>query len=148
MGDAIEGRLRELQLSRSEFSRLSGVSPKTLVGYIAGQPIKNVKKRRELLAALGWDRTSIERILAGGEPLLTDHPPPGVPTAADPDWRARTEHRLAVLEAAVSSALGADRLPESPEAAQAEARRTMGDLRRQLGSPASADRRPGPPATG
>lgn len=68
VGEAITARINELSLTKAEVIEASGVSDKTLAGYMAGQRIARADKRRNLCAALGWTRDSIDRILAGGEP--------------------------------------------------------------------------------
>lgn len=65
VGDAIAERVAKLKLTKAELIRASGVSDKTLNGYLAGQPIKRADKARELCAALGWTPDSIDRLLAG-----------------------------------------------------------------------------------
>lgn len=80
VGDAIAARLDELEMTRAEFLRKSGISDKTLARYIDGNPIVRKDKKRELCKALGWWYGSIERILEGDEPIVIppvdDRPPP------------------------------------------------------------------------
>lgn len=69
VGDAIAARMSQLSLSKAEVIRASGVSDKTLAGYLAGQPIVRPDKRRGLCDALGWTPDSIDRILNGDPPI-------------------------------------------------------------------------------
>lgn len=75
VGGAIQARIADLALSKAEVIRQSGVSDKTLTGYINGNPIKRPDKRRELCLALGWTPDSIDRLLAGNEPKELDAAP-------------------------------------------------------------------------
>ena len=69
VGRAISDRIEELRLSKAEFIKRSGISDKTLNGYLAGKPIKRVDKERELCDALGWSTDSIQLILEGHSPI-------------------------------------------------------------------------------
>lgn len=71
VGAAIADRLNALRITKAEFIERSGISDKTLNRYLAGEPIKRVDKERELCAALGWTDDSVQRILEGGEPIVT-----------------------------------------------------------------------------
>lgn len=75
VGRRIEQRIDELNLTKAEVIRLSGVSDKTLSGYIDGLPIRRRDKKRDLALALGWLPNSIDRILDGGEPEEAWEPP-------------------------------------------------------------------------
>lgn len=69
VGRAIEQRIADRLLSKSEVIQASGVSDKTLNGYIAGEPIKRIDKKRDLAKALGWTPDSIDRIYRGEDPI-------------------------------------------------------------------------------
>jgi hypothetical protein len=70
VGEAIRRRMRdELLLTKAELIRASGISDKTLAGYLAGKPVRRDDKRRDLCAALGWTPDSIDRVLDGQPPL-------------------------------------------------------------------------------
>lgn len=69
VGAAIEARIHELQWTFAEAERETGISYKTIVGYIAGNPIVRKDKRRDLTAGLRWTPDSVERLLRG-EPAL------------------------------------------------------------------------------
>jgi transcriptional regulator with XRE-family HTH domain len=68
VGAAIDQRMKDLGLTTAEVIRASGVSFKSLKGYIAGKPIKRRDKARTLAAALGWPGDAFDRILAGETP--------------------------------------------------------------------------------
>lgn len=72
VGQAIADRIDALSLSKAEVIRRSGVSDKTLAGYIDGQPIMRPDKRRQLAETLGWSTRSIDLILDGGEPEVEE----------------------------------------------------------------------------
>lgn len=63
VGQAITHRIDALHRTKAEIIRLSGVSDKTLDGYMAGKPIVRKDKMRDLCAALGWTPDSIDRLL-------------------------------------------------------------------------------------
>lgn len=65
VGQAISERVDQLKVTLAEFCRASGISYKTVKGYIDGQPIKRADKERELTTALGWTRDSIDRLRRG-----------------------------------------------------------------------------------
>jgi hypothetical protein len=67
---ALNERIDELAVTKAELIRKSGVSFKTLDGYLNGEPIQRRDKRRDLCIALGWTTDSIDRILQGLEPSL------------------------------------------------------------------------------
>lgn len=96
VGRRIRNRINELQLTQAEAIRRSGVSDKTLTGYMDGKPIHRRDKRRGLCQALGWTPDSIDRILDGLDPLPADDPA----TYPDPGLEARVselERRYARL---------------------------------------------------
>lgn len=59
----------DLRLTKAELIRRSGISAKTVSRYLAGEPIVRRDKERALCAAVGWSPDSVERILAGGDPV-------------------------------------------------------------------------------
>lgn len=69
VGQAIADRMDELRLTKAMLIRAAGVSDKTLNGYLVGQPIKRRDKLWALADALRWTPDSIDRILAGDEPV-------------------------------------------------------------------------------
>lgn len=73
---AIEARIADLQLTKAEVIRRSGISQKSLDGYLAGEPIVRADKARGLCDALRWTRGSIDSILMGGEPTELAEPDP------------------------------------------------------------------------
>lgn len=81
VGGAVRERMEELKLSKAEVQRLSGVSAKTLDGYLAGEPIVRPDKARGLASALGWTLDSFDRLArgeaaqeaaGGGDPAVVD----------------------------------------------------------------------------
>lgn len=92
VGRAIAQRIATLSLSKAEVIRRSGVSDKTLTGYIDGQPIVRADKRRQLCEALGWTPDSIDALLAGGDPVLA---------GGDDDELAQLRAEIAELRAIV-----------------------------------------------
>lgn len=68
VGASITARIDQLLLTKAEVIRLSGVSDKTLKGYMEGQPVRRVDKKRELSRALGWTDDGIDRLLDGEAP--------------------------------------------------------------------------------
>lgn len=69
VGKAVAARMDELGLTKAELIRRSGVSQKTLDAYLDGQPIVRVDKKRGLCEALRWMPNSIDRLLAGEDPV-------------------------------------------------------------------------------
>lgn len=58
----LQARIAELKLSKAEVIRRSGVSQKSLDGYLAGEPIVRPDKGRGLCDALRWTHDSIDAI--------------------------------------------------------------------------------------
>lgn len=66
VGAAIRKRIEdELGLSYAEFERRSGVSYKTVQGYMDGQPVRRRDKARALCLALYWTADSVDRLQRG-----------------------------------------------------------------------------------
>jgi hypothetical protein len=97
VGDAIAARIAALHVTKAEIIRKSGVSDKTLDGYIEGKPIRRRDKARDLCLALGWTPDSIDRIL-GGE-LPREAAPWQLPLASAESQLEADRERLAELEA-------------------------------------------------
>lgn len=100
VGEAIARRIEDLGLTKAEVIRTSGVSAKTLDGYLAGEPIVRPDKRRGISDALGWTRDSIARVLAGDEPLEIGQVAPS--TGAQEAWTA-VQDELAALRKQVEA---------------------------------------------
>jgi len=69
VGRRLRSRINDLKLTKAEVSRLSGISPKTLTGYMDGEPIVRRDKERSLCRAVDWSDDSIERLSRGEEPV-------------------------------------------------------------------------------
>jgi hypothetical protein len=73
VGIALRRRIEdELRWTLAEAIEASGVSDKTLTGYMDGQPIKRRDKKRDLCEAIGWAPDSIERLLRGEDAEVVD----------------------------------------------------------------------------
>lgn len=90
VGRAIRARMTDLRYGPTDVKRRGGPSDKTLAGYIEGAPIVRLDAERGLCDALRWQRDSVQRILAGGDPV--ELPPP------DPDVDARLSRVESLLE--------------------------------------------------
>jgi transcriptional regulator with XRE-family HTH domain len=86
VGRRLRSRINDLKLTKAEVSRLSGISPKTLTGYMDGEPIVRRDKERSLCRAVDWSDDSIERLRRGEEPIAVARQPE---PAADGDLAAR-----------------------------------------------------------
>lgn len=117
VGRRIAMRIDDLSLTKAEVIRRSGVSAKTLDGYITGNAIRRRDKERDLALALGWTSDSVRRILVGGEPeerleqtprtaRRGDEPTPAPPAPDPPAERIVgpeiSEERFAALEREVA----------------------------------------------
>lgn len=91
VGKAVNDRFVALRLTKAELIERSGVSFKTLSGYLEGEPIRRVDKRRDLARALGWTIDSIDRSLDGLPPIDQDA------LDAVHQERAWVDHHLAEL---------------------------------------------------
>lgn len=105
VGQAIEARRKELKLTKAELIRESGVSDKTLTGYLEGQPIVREDKARGLSRALRWPEDAIDQLLDDGEVIVAAN--------RDPHIDPLVELRLLSLEARVAE-LEAGRSPATP----------------------------------
>lgn len=79
VGEALGKRIAGLALTKAEVIRRSGVSIKTLNGYLAGEPIRRGDKARDLARALNWPDDAIALILDGQDPALLDIEGPAAP---------------------------------------------------------------------
>lgn len=103
VGAALKARYEYLDMTQADFVRVSGVNDTTIrqleQGRIEGNGPRAVT-RHKLEDAAQWKRGSIDRILAGQEPIPIRSPPrlksPDSSTAAD------VEARIAALEAAIA----------------------------------------------
>lgn len=68
VGAWLTERVAELKLSMAELQRASGISFKTLQGYMEGKPIRRVDKQRALALALGVYPDAFDRIRSGLQP--------------------------------------------------------------------------------
>lgn len=97
-------------ISRDELAAKGDISRSAWGGIERGKRPLLPKTYQRLDRLFGWPPGTAVAVLHG------DHPPPvelrQLP-AATPEWRAETDHRLAVVEAAVTSLLGEDRIPEA-----------------------------------
>lgn len=75
---ALNARIADLKLSKAEVIRRSGVSQKSLDGYLDGDPIVRPDKARGLCDALRWSRRSIDLLREGGDPEVLPEPDPVV----------------------------------------------------------------------
>lgn len=80
VGRAITARIDDLKLTKNEVIRASGVSYKSLTGYMEGRPVVRADKARGLCEALQWPPDAIDRLLDGKPPV--DDPDPTPPPAA------------------------------------------------------------------
>lgn len=102
VGHALRRRVfDELRLTKAELSQSSGISYKTLTRYLDGEPIVRRDKERALCEAVRWTPDSVERILAGGEPIPIEAEPR--PSQEDVEARLtditrRLEEALAEVE--------------------------------------------------
>lgn len=94
VGRAIERRMRQLGLTPAEVIRASGVSFKSLKGYIAGKPIIRRDKARDLAGALGWEADAFSLILAGRPPTVI--PQCTVMTAIEADPHLSNDAKVAL----------------------------------------------------
>jgi transcriptional regulator with XRE-family HTH domain len=104
VAELVAQRFAELSLSKAQFIERSGVSSHTINAVLRGEPVQRADKRGDIAAALGWSRDSIDRILAGGPPILTS------PSAADE--RARLDAidgRLGRIEELLGQLVGEPR---------------------------------------
>lgn len=72
VGEAIAARMAQLRLTKAELIRRSGVSDKSLAAYLDGAPIRRPDKAWALAGALQWTSDSIDRILAGLDPVTLE----------------------------------------------------------------------------
>lgn len=105
VGRYISDRMATLKLTKAEVIDRSGVSHKTLDRYLAGEPIVRGDKARDLCTALGWTVDSIDRIAAGGEPVLASHDEPSVRQEIA-ELRARFDTFEALLRSMLDRANG------------------------------------------
>jgi hypothetical protein len=90
LGVVVTERMRELALTKSELIRASGVSQSTLDSYMAGEARKShrLDKLRDLSLALGWTPDSLERVLAGEDPVDA-HQPVDIDPSSSPETLMR-----------------------------------------------------------
>lgn len=69
VGEHLRERMARLMISKAELIERSGVSFKTLAGYLSGAPIRRIDKRRDLALALMWEPDAIDRILRNEMPI-------------------------------------------------------------------------------
>ena len=91
----VEARRLELGWTKTQLYDEADISEPTYSGIKRGTPIKRADKRASLCDALRWRRDSLDLILEGGEPVVTDQPP------ADElrQLRAEVESQARALEA-------------------------------------------------
>jgi hypothetical protein len=65
-------RSKDMGVSLTTFYRLTKVSEPTYKKMRDGIPLQKEYKRRDLTDGAGWTPDSIDRILAGGAPVLAD----------------------------------------------------------------------------
>lgn len=98
VGQRLQQRIfEELRLSKAEFIRLSGITSKTLDGYLAGRPIIRADKARALCDAVGWTQDSLDRIRRDEEPVVVN--------GSSDDPSGGDESRLDAVERQVAEAL-------------------------------------------
>lgn len=82
VADAINARMRELNISQGELARRAGVSRPTVKGLMDGNPRGEPSpvKKRAVSLALGWEHDGIDCLLEGKPPtLLRDDTPRVIP---------------------------------------------------------------------
>jgi hypothetical protein len=115
VGNAVTARMEYLSIGPSDIEALGGPTGKPLSGYLDGTPIKRRDVKRRLCKALGWSPNSIDRILAGDEPMvLTDNP--GTASAVEESpWGTMAllealDERMGGVESSLSEVLDALRV--------------------------------------
>jgi transcriptional regulator with XRE-family HTH domain len=64
--------MEALRLSQSDLARATGLSEKTISNVLSTDNGSKRKTRWALCDALGWTQDSIDRLMAGEEPILVD----------------------------------------------------------------------------
>lgn len=78
LGKAVQAARSGKGFSQVQLSELAGVKRTVIQTIERGHEYRSVTRTlRSVERALGWGRTSVERILAGGGPLPADAPPRG-----------------------------------------------------------------------
>lgn len=116
LGDLVERRADELNLTWTDLAKDAGITVQTLrqVRLGANEPSRATK--RGLERALGWQLGSVDMILAGGSPALASEREVG-PPPPDDDFEARIERirNNPAARARLLDLLAAARLPEADE---------------------------------
>jgi transcriptional regulator with XRE-family HTH domain len=73
----MDARRLDLRMTWREVADAAGISPETIRAVRRGDNVPGDITRRGLEDALRWERGSIDRILAGGEPEPVREPAPG-----------------------------------------------------------------------
>lgn len=120
VADAINARMRELNISQGELARRAGVSRPTVKGLMDGNPRGEPSpvKKRAVSIALGWEHDGIDCLLEGKQPtskLVS------LPTPADADAQSRLRARIADLEQVMAEGVELGRVLDERVEAQAEA---------------------------
>lgn len=96
---AMESRRVELRMSWRDVSREAGLSYEGLRAIRRGDRNPNAVTKRGIEVALRWAPGSVDAILDGGEPTLTDTSAP-TPSAPDDDLDAQLAEARALLRQA------------------------------------------------
>lgn len=96
---AMESRRVELRMSWRDVSREAGLSYEGLRAIRRGDRNPNAVTKRGIEVALRWAPGSVDAILDGGEPTLTDTSSP-TPSAPDDDLDAQLAEARALLRQA------------------------------------------------
>jgi DNA-binding XRE family transcriptional regulator len=114
----IEARMEALRLDQSDLARATGLSEKTIYNVLSTDNGLKRKTKWALCDALGWTQDSIDRLMAGKEPVPVDD---ADPTPANvkrlPSPVDQLAERLGTLERRTREAVehvteNADRLDE------------------------------------
>lgn len=75
VGELLTARLRERGMNQSDLADASGLSRETVRPFTKGVPNRrNAHTRAQICRAVGWSHDSIDRILAGKRPALSEAP--------------------------------------------------------------------------
>lgn len=70
VAEAVRQRMRHLAIGQRELARRAGISDTKVREVLRGQPLAREISRVKLSRGLGWSADSIDRLLAGQEPVM------------------------------------------------------------------------------